>query len=79
MVAKYNRYGTHCVHNISIHLVWITKYWYKVMKGNIQLSCRELIKQICNTLDINILKGVIIVIKPYFELFLQVFKKFKQP
>jgi putative transposase len=39
-------------------LVWITKYRYEVLKGDIQLRCRELIIQICDAEDVRILKGV---------------------
>jgi putative transposase len=56
---RYNRYSTHSVHQISVHLVWITKYRYSVLKGEIQLRTRQLIQQICDTNDIKILKGVV--------------------
>ena len=41
------------------HIVWSTKYRYEVLRGDIQLRCRELIKQTCDTLDVQILKGVV--------------------
>lgn len=56
---KYNRYSTHSVHDLKVHLVWITKYRYKVLQGDIQLRCRELLRQISAANDIKILKGVI--------------------
>ena len=49
-------------HNISIlmvHLVWITKYRYPVLRGDIQIRCRELLMQICDSEDVQILKGVV--------------------
>ncbi len=41
------------------HLVWCTKYRYRVLKWDIKVRCRDLIKQICEFLDITILKWVI--------------------
>ena len=53
------RKGTHSVHQLHVHLVWSTKYRYKVLNGDIQLRCRDLIRQCCDSLDIRILKGVV--------------------
>lgn len=54
-----NRKSSHTIHQLQVHLVWITKYRYHVLQGEVQLRCRELIKQTCNSLDIQILKGVV--------------------
>ena len=54
-----NRYSSHTVTRLTIHIVWVTKYRYKVLQGDIQKRCRELIVQICDTEDIRILKGVV--------------------
>jgi len=53
------RKGTHTVHQLHVHLVWCTKYRYQVIKGEIQLRCRDLIRQTCDSLDVQILKGVV--------------------
>jgi putative transposase len=53
------RKGSHSIHQLHVHLVWSTKYRYEVLRGDIQLRCRELIRQSCDTLDIQILKGVV--------------------
>ena len=53
------RKGSHSVHQLHAHLVWSTKYRYDVLKGDIQIRCRELIRQTCDSLDIQILKGVV--------------------
>ena len=55
----HNRFGSHSVHNLQVHLVWITKYRYQVLTGDIQLRCRDILRQICNSLDIEILKGIV--------------------
>ena len=53
------RRGNHTISQMQVHLVWVTKYRYPVLKGNIQKRCRELIIQICDAEDIRILKGVV--------------------
>lgn len=53
------RSGSHTKTRLSVHLVWVTKYRYKVLKGDIQQRCRDLIKQDCETLEMEILKGVV--------------------
>ena len=54
-----NRRGSHTKTRLTAHIVWVTKYRYKVLKGDLQKRVRELIKQDCNTLEIEILKGVV--------------------
>ena len=53
---------------MQVHLVWITKYRYHVLQGDIQSRCRDILRQVCNSLDIRILKGV--VNKDYIHLHL---------
>jgi putative transposase len=53
------RKGTHSVYQLHVHIVWCTKYRYQVLKGEIQIRCRELIRQTCDSLDVQILKGVV--------------------
>ena len=53
------RSGNHTISQIQVHIVWVTKYRYQVLKGEIQKRCRELIIQICDAEDIRILKGVV--------------------
>ncbi|MDZ4877958.1 MAG: hypothetical protein CLLPBCKN_007393 [Chroococcidiopsis cubana SAG 39.79] len=53
------RRGSHTVTRLTVHLVWVTKYRYPVLKGEIQKRCRELIIQICDAEDVQILKGVV--------------------
>jgi putative transposase len=54
-----HRYSSHTVSRLTAHLVWVTKYRYEVLKGDVQLRCRELIIQICDAEDVRILKGVV--------------------
>ena len=51
------RKGSHSIHQLHVHLIWSTKYRYEVLRGDIQIRCRDLIRQSCDSLDIQILKG----------------------
>jgi putative transposase len=51
------RKGAHTVYDIKYHLVWVTKYRYKVLRGEIGIRTRELIRQICVAKEIVIIKG----------------------
>jgi len=53
------RKGSHTKTRLTVHLVWITKYRYQVLKGEVQHRCRELIRQDCSSMDIYILKGAV--------------------
>jgi putative transposase len=53
------RKGSHSVHQLHIHVVWSTKYRFQVLKGEVQIRCRDLLRQTCDTMDIQILKGVV--------------------
>ena len=53
------RKNSHSISNLSCHLVWATKYRYKVLEGDVQHRCRDLLIQICNSENVQILKGVV--------------------
>ena len=53
------RRGSHSVYQLQVHLVFCTKYRYRVLRGEIQERCRDLIRQVCDGLDIRIIKGVV--------------------
>ena len=54
-----SRRGSHTVTRLTAHIVWVTKYRYQVLKGEVQKRCRELIMQICDAEDVRILKGAV--------------------
>lgn len=56
---KENRKGLHTKSRLTAHIVWVTKYRYQVLQGDIKLRCRELIIQVCDAEDVRILKGVV--------------------
>ena len=53
------RYGSHTVYNIEYHFVWVTKYRYKVLSGDITLRVKELVRQTCEAFEIRIISGVV--------------------
>ncbi len=53
------RKGAHTVIRLTCHIVWSTKYRYKVLRGDIQIRYRELLIQICEAESIEILKGFV--------------------
>ncbi len=51
--------GKHSTFYHRYHLVWITKYRYKVLQGDIRLRIREIILQVCSENRVEIIKGVL--------------------
>jgi putative transposase len=57
MSDKEYRTGSHTVYDIKYHLVWVTKYRYKVLAGELALRARDVIRQVCMSREIKIIKG----------------------
>ena len=53
------RYGSHTVFSIEYHFVWVTKYRYQVLTDDVALRVRELVRQTCESFEIQIMKGVV--------------------
>lgn len=53
------RYGSHTIYNIEYHFVWVTKYRYKVLTGELGVRVRDLVRQSCEAFEIRIIKGVV--------------------
>ncbi len=51
--------GAHTVFYHRYHIVWITKYRFKVLTGELRLRIREIIRQVCAELGVTIVKGVL--------------------
>jgi len=49
--------GNHTVYDIQYHVVWTTKYRYKILRGKIAERLRELIRQGCEARGIVIVRG----------------------
>jgi len=57
-MVEYRR-SAHAVFDIKYHVVWITKYRYKVMRGRVAERARDLIRQICEAREVVILRGAV--------------------
>ena len=51
--------ASHTVFQIEYHFVWVTKYQYKVLTAEVAERVRELVRQVCATFEIRIVKGVV--------------------
>jgi putative transposase len=55
-MARY-RHGSHTVYACQYHFVFIPKYRKPVLRGEVGTRLRDLIREICKTLEIEILQG----------------------
>ena len=55
----FQRTNGHSVSRLSAHIVWVTKYRFPVLEGDIKMRCRTILIQVCEAEDIQILKGVV--------------------
>ncbi len=53
------RTSRQAVWDIKYHLIWITKYRYKVLRGEVAERARDLIRQICQAREVSIIRGAI--------------------
>jgi len=53
------RKSSHTVHDLKVHLIWITKYRYKVLTKEVGYRIREFIRQVREQNDIQIISGVV--------------------
>ncbi len=51
--------GKHTVFHHRYHIVWITKYRYKVLRGAVRARVREIARQVCEELGVTIISGVL--------------------
>ena len=51
------RKTSHAVYDIKFHLVWITKHRKPVLYGEVAVRVRYLIREICKSMDVEIIKG----------------------
>ncbi len=52
-------YGSHTVYHHRYHLVWITKYRYRVLRGAIGERIRDIIAQVAEERGVQIINGVV--------------------
>ena len=58
MAGQY-RQTSHTRYDNKYHVVWITKYRKKILVGDIGLRLRDILRQICATEKVEILKGAV--------------------
>ena len=51
--------GKHCVFYHRYHLVWSTKYRFKVLQGKIKFRVRDICRQVCAENGVDIIHGVL--------------------
>ena len=51
--------SSHCVYYHRYHIVWATKYRYKVLCGDVRLRARDICRQVCGENGVEILHGVL--------------------
>jgi REP-associated tyrosine transposase len=51
------RRGAHTVLELKYHFVWKTKYAYRVLRGDVGLRLRALIRQVCEEQQMSVLQG----------------------
>ncbi|MDJ1305798.1 MAG: IS200/IS605 family transposase [Candidatus Midichloria sp.] len=51
------RRGSHSLYDLKYHIVFCTKYRYRVLTGQIATRTREVIREICAANDIDIISG----------------------
>jgi putative transposase len=65
---KLYRSGPHTVFDLKYHIVWTTKYKRPILTGRLAVRVRDLIREICNTHNVAILRGH--VSKDHIHLFI---------
>ena len=53
------RKGSHTTYRIDYHFVWATKYRHRALRGDVALRLREIVRQVCQQLEVHILSGVV--------------------
>jgi putative transposase len=54
---QYYKKGSHTTYDCTYHIVWITKYRYPVLSGDIALRLRDLVRGICFQYQVDIIRG----------------------
>jgi putative transposase len=62
--------GSHTVYHHRYHIVWITKYRYKVLEGKLRERIRDIIRRVCDELGVTIVSGVLA--KEHVHMFVEI-------
>jgi putative transposase len=55
------RKTAHSIYDLKYHVVWITKYRKPVLRGQVAIRLREMVRQTCGQLEVYILSGHVAV------------------
>ena len=53
------RKGSHSIYDLKYHVIWCTKYRYRILRGEVALRVQELIREICRSNYVDIVSGSI--------------------
>jgi putative transposase len=51
------KHGSHSIYDLKYHVVFCTKYRYRILTGQVGDRCRELIREICRSNYVDIVSG----------------------
>jgi putative transposase len=57
-MAEY-RHTAQATFDLKYHVLWITKYRYKILRGRVAKRARELIRQVCPAREVVIIRGAV--------------------
>ena len=57
-MVEYRR-SAHATYDLKYHVIWITKYRYKVLRGRLAERARDLIRPICQAREVTVIRGAI--------------------
>ena len=55
-MAEY-RHSAHATFDLKYHVIWITKYRYKILRGRIAGRARDVIRQVCHAREVMVIRG----------------------
>ncbi len=53
------RHSAHATFDLKYHVIWITKYRYKMLRGRIAECARDVIRQVCEAREVVIVRGAV--------------------
>ena len=73
---EYYRTTSHTKYDNKYHIVWITKYRKKILKGDIAVRIRDIIRQVCEKYSVDIIRGnvssdhihILVSIPPHYSI-----------
>ncbi|ATW05258.1 IS200/IS605 family transposase [Sphingorhabdus sp. YGSMI21] len=51
--------GSHTIFHHRYHIVWVPKYRFKVLHGAVRMRVRDIVRQVCDEMDVRIIKGLL--------------------